>query len=47
MTSEIVESARAIIGFFSPPSRPGNTKNSKKTWKSSLEDDKIEAVRDI
>ena len=30
MTSEMVESPWANIGFFSPPSRPGNTKNKKK-----------------
>ena len=40
MTSEMIESAWANIVFFSPQSRPGNTKNSKKTWMSWLEDQK-------
>ena len=37
MTSEIVESALANIGIFSPSSQPANTKKSKKTRTSSLE----------
>ena len=47
MTSKMVESALLIIGLFSPLSQPGNTRSSKKTWTSSLEDYKKEAVRGI
>ena len=40
MISEMIESAGVNIGLFSPPFQWGNTKNSKKTWMSSLENHK-------
>ena len=40
MTNKMVESAWPNIVFFSSPSRSGNTKNSKKTWTSSIENHK-------
>ena len=46
MRSRIVQSAWANIGFFSPPTRNGNTEKCKKTSTSSI-DHKKETVYGI